>query len=310
MNQRSPDSGKGSNASATSPVAASLDRKYLRFLRVTPEKLPVPTPQYRSYRKPSPAPSPSSPISPNPSLKPPPRPPSDSKPSSPLKGPLAGMRKVHDDVHIVPRPSFEFPKPRENPPSALDHSVSFRSGQHKSQSTSKLSASALSQGMFLKWFPSAKFYLKFCNFWTISVHGTDKVHPQHPQVSPRRASVNRRHSIESVDQQTTKRTTLTRQDAVAGSKPQPAPRSVRKTPTVSEADESGYAKIQPRKAAVPNRVDSLSSGRRSSVSSSNSRRSSADGSSLKLSSYPKLPGSPISPLSAKGSFDFGLDSAW
>ena len=130
----------------TSPVAASLDRKYLRFLRVAPEKQPVPTPQFRSYRKPSQLPSPimgssgsslscSSTVS-----KPPPRPPSESKPSSPFKlqSPTARIASssassstssassssasspssasaaavaAAGDVVLVPRPSFEFPSP-------------------------------------------------------------------------------------------------------------------------------------------------------------------------------------------------------
>ena len=119
-----PDS--SGHAEKTSPVAASLDRKYLRFLRVAPEKQPVPTPQFRSYRKPSQLPSPTigsanSSLNPSPTVsKPPPRPPSESKPSSPFKlqSPVritstssssSSPSAVDADAAAVQRPSFEFP---------------------------------------------------------------------------------------------------------------------------------------------------------------------------------------------------------
>ncbi|XP_059353066.1 uncharacterized protein LOC130688934 isoform X4 [Daphnia carinata] len=145
-----------SKANSRSPMAASLDRKYLRFLRVAPEKQPVPTPQFRSYRKPSPSPSPTATAPPTalpPSpcwmdgSKPPPRPPNDSKPASPFK-PLPSPHVMKDPVELnessfdfsspvqpkhphVSRHSAERAAPRSNPSDAIN---AFR----KSISTSKL----------------------------------------------------------------------------------------------------------------------------------------------------------------------------
>lgn len=154
-------------------MAASLDRKYLkRLLRVAPEKQPVPTPQFRSYRKPSPSPSPttlSSPTTPlahhqpdvastatrtltdstSPSRKPPPRPPSDSKPASPFKlaTSILDQNKAPSfdfppAIHSAGRHSIERATLRENP---LDSTQTFR----KSMSTSKLSSGQQQQHLHL-----------------------------------------------------------------------------------------------------------------------------------------------------------------
>lgn len=142
-------------------MAASLDRKYLRFLRVAPEKQPVPTPQFRSYRKPSPSPSPTAtapPVTLPPTpywldgSKPPPRPPNESKPASPFKPqPSPSVTKdlmdsngssfdfsspIQPKHHPNPagRHSAERSAPRSNPSDAIN---AFR----KSISTSKLPSS-------------------------------------------------------------------------------------------------------------------------------------------------------------------------
>lgn len=101
------------NKPLRSPVSASLDRKYLRFLRVAPEKQPIPTPQFRSYRRPSPTSSPTALVHPEPSLspsywqddlKPPPRPPSECKPTSPLllQPPPTREKTPQRTVPVVP----------------------------------------------------------------------------------------------------------------------------------------------------------------------------------------------------------------
>ena len=142
-----------SNKPNQSPVAASLDRKYLRFLRVAPEKQPVPTPQFRSYRKPSPSSSPTtltSPITVSSSIsevmdvsKPPPRPPSETKPLSPFKHQPSPSRKK-EPVNYNSA-SFDFPCSSQT---SLQHSFEHTTNRsevinsfRKCTSTSTLSTS-------------------------------------------------------------------------------------------------------------------------------------------------------------------------
>ena len=314
-----------------SPMAASLDRKYLkRLLRVAPEKQPVPTPQFRSYRKPSPSPSPTTLTAPalaqshapvpatspswaesmSPSSKPPPRPPSESKPASPFKPPPSSFSDQNR------APSFDFP------PSL--HSA----GRHSADRTTPRSES------------SSHAFRKSMS--------TSKLSSGHPQKSPlalpvdvdkernnsalplsQRRSLNRRHSIEISD---TKKQSTAKSAPSPPAKPQLAPKpnfssrtlgrpvesSLNRGSREADMSESGYAKIKPRQSSSsasdyirsPTRTESV--GRRSSVSSS--RRSSADGSvkssgnSGSLSRLPSRPTS-ISPLSpSKGVFDFNQEN--
>ena len=318
-----------------SPMAASLDRKYLRFLRVAPEKQPVPTPQFRSYRKPSPSPSPTTPAAPvtlpPPSpywmdgSKPPPRPPNESKPASPfkpqpsppvMKDPAESNGSSFDFSSPIQqkhhgRHSAERAAPRSNPSDAIN---AFR----KSISTSKLPNT-----------PHLQSNLQV----TSEVAEVQEVKEQQSATTPRRSS--RRYSIEMIDTKSPKTPT----------KPQLAPkpnivRTLGRTGPESSTDlhpvegrrpmygslnrssvgsdagdmdgnlESGYAKIKPRNSSSASdyfRSSSIgsssglnnkteSAGRRSSVSSS--RRSSADcgKSGAVSSSLSKLP-SPNASLS-------------
>ncbi len=210
-----------SKAINRSPMAASLDRKYLRFLRVAPEKQPVPTPQFRSYRKPSPSPSPTTTAAPAtlpPSpywldgSKPPPRPPNESKPASPFKPqPSPTVTKdptesngssfdfsspIQQKHHQAGRHSAERAAPRSNPSDAIN---AFR----KSISTSKL--------------PSTPHLLQSNLHVTSEVVAEVQEVKERPgasasTVSPRRSS--RRHSIEIIDTKSPK----------APTKPQLAPK--------------------------------------------------------------------------------------
>ena len=198
--EKSPQS--PSKANNRSPMAASLDRKYLRFLRVAPEKQPVPTPQFRSYRKPCPSPSPTATSAPTtlpPSpywmdgSKPPPRPPNESKPASPFKP--QPSPPVMKDLIESNGSSFDFSSPiQPKHPQASRHSAERAAPRtnhsdainafRKSISTSKL--------------PNTP-HLQHTNLNTTSEVTTTewKERPGSVTVFPRRPS--RRHSIEIID---------------------------------------------------------------------------------------------------------------
>ena len=233
--EKSPVLSTTKNNNSRSPMAASLDRKYLRFLRVAPEKQPVPTPQFRSYRKPSPSPSPTAttaPVTLPPSpywtdaSKPPPRPPNESKPASPfnLHSPSPPLPKdtignnhssfdFSSPVQVKPpnpasRHSAERAAPRTNPSDAIN---AFRKGT----STSKL-PSSLSHSIPLEAMPEIKNN-------EIPVEKDVQMDANTPApksfTTPRRQTSNRRHSIEIIDGKSPK----------SGTKPQlaPKPNSVR-----------------------------------------------------------------------------------
>ena len=201
-----------SNKPSRSPMA-SLDRKYLtRFLRVAPEKQPVPTPQFRSYRKPSlsPSPSPTTLLAPsivssnslqaeissldNSKPRPPPRPPSESKPTSPFKpqpSPLMKKEPVNHNSSL-----FDFPseptftsrhsvEPSANQPDPAEAINTFR----KSISTLKLSSSQQQQRS-----PSTTIETDFIAK-NVAERGVEEQQQTNNVVSPRR-SIIRRHSVE------------------------------------------------------------------------------------------------------------------
>lgn len=321
-------------ASNRSPMAASLDRKYLRFLRVAPEKQPVPTPQFRSYRKPSPSPShspttiaaPALPPSPYwmDSPKPPPRPPNESKPASPFKpqpsSPAAKDLKESNGSsfdfasHMSSKASRHSAERAAQPSNPIDAINTFR----KSISTSKLPITHSQQ----------------INPCIVSEGNTlTELHELEKDVNtPLPHTSNRRHSIEIIDAKFTK--------SPIKPKLAPKPNTARILPKsggesnsvdvqrrvmygslnrsgCNDADmfgnqESGYAKIKPRNASSAGdyvRSNSIGSSgtlssnrtecvvRRSSVSSS--RRSSTDGGAKTCgtsSSLSKLP-SPNTSLS-------------
>ncbi|XP_045033256.1 uncharacterized protein DKFZp434B061 isoform X6 [Daphnia magna] len=306
-------SSSASKANSRSPMAASLDRKYLRFLRVAPEKQPVPTPQFRSYRKPSPSPSPTATAPPTalpPSpcwmdgSKPPPRPPNESKPASPFK-PLPSPHVMKDHAELnessfdfsspaqakhphVSRHSAERAAPRTNPSDAIN---AFR----KSISTSKLPSTPT---------------LQLTNQSVISEASLMesqelKERPSSITAFSRRSS--RPHSIEIADSKSPK----------SPVKPQlaPKPNSARTTvrpgsepptdvPTIDGAQrransgswnrsnygdidiygslESGYAKIKPRNAS--NASDYFRSGNRVSSTSSSPKKAESVGRRSSVSS--------------------------
>lgn len=214
-----------------SPMVASLDRKYLkRFLRVAPEKQPVPTPQFRSYRKPSPSPSPTTPSAPSAlpqaasprtratdvGAKPPPRPPSESKPASPYKP--SGLTNFSDQNRTC---SFEFPPTTTRqstegfspgPKSPRSHpadTATFR----KSMSTSKLSGRQTGSHNHQQPQPRGPLALP--------VEVVDRKRSEDLTVSPRRP-ISRRHSVELAD---AKKQSLS-QTGGSSVKPQLAPKPV------------------------------------------------------------------------------------
>ncbi len=204
-----------------SPMAASLDRKYLkRFLRVAPEKQPVPTSQFRSYRKPSPSPSPttiSAPmalatnISPSHSRtdagsKPPPRPPSESKPASPFRPQLSSSSDATKAY------AFEFPP---------TNTQSF-AGRHATEPVSPSPNSSASVGVFQDSPSVSKLvvgqtYNQQCNPLELPLE-QEESRIGKTSVSPRR-SISRRHSIEITDVKK-----HSSKGPVTSSKPQLAPK--------------------------------------------------------------------------------------
>lgn len=290
-----------SKANSRSPMAASLDRKYLRFLRVAPEKQPVPTPQFRSYRKPSPSPSPTATTAPTtlpPSpywldgSKPPPRPPNESKPASPFK-PLPSPHVMKDHTELnessfdftspvqpkhmhVSRHSAERATPRTNPSDAIN---AFR----KSISTSKLPSTPhlqqINQSIISESSPMESQELK--------------ERPSSISALSRRSS--RPHSIEIIDSKSPKspiKPQLAPKPNSARTMGRPGSEPPSDGPTVEGAQrraisgswnrstygdidiygslESGYAKIKPRNAS--NASDYFRSANRTSSASSSPKK--------------------------------------